>query len=72
MKLKYLCDGGLDSHGMDPGNGGIPSVLQAGSCKSQMTWMSVCPLVRPDWCNHSGGERKRKPKVLQKQPPQKM
>lgn len=34
MKLKYLCDGSLDSHGMDPGDRGIPSVLQAGSCKS--------------------------------------
>lgn len=34
MKLKYLCDGSLDSHGVDPGDGGIPSVLQAGSCKS--------------------------------------
>lgn len=34
MKLKYLCDGSLDSHGMNPGDRGIPSVLQAGSCKS--------------------------------------
>lgn len=30
----YLCDGSLDSHGMNPGDGGIPSVLQAGRCKS--------------------------------------
>ena len=34
MKQKYLCDGSLNSHGMNPGDRGIPSVLQAGGCKS--------------------------------------
>lgn len=33
MKVEYLGDGSLDRHGVDPGDRGIPSVLQAGSCK---------------------------------------
>lgn len=56
MKAEYLSDGSLDRHGVNPGDRGIPSVLQAGSCKreaeffSQITFMTDSPLAySSDW-----------------------
>lgn len=44
MKVEYLGDGSLDRHGVNPGDRGIPSVLQAGSCKRGRIFFHKSPL----------------------------
>lgn len=64
MKLEYLCDGSLDSHGMNPGDRGIPSVLQAGSCKSGRIFhkspgeLTLGQFYSSAWWNHSEDKSK--------------